>query len=115
MPNDEMQSRSVLDHLLKVEADAAALVSDAQNEADRRIHENEERNRAAYDKRLKEEILKQELSLAKEKENTGRLYKEALNKFHEEIKNINADEDSFRALLNEYLGQTGLDPVRTCN
>jgi len=112
MPGDEMQSRSVLDHLLKVEAEAAALVSDAQNEADRRIRDNEEKNRALCEERLKEQIHIHELSFKEEKENIDRRYNEALDKFREELKNVNADESCFRALLNGYLGQTGLNPVR---
>ena len=97
MPNN------VLDHLLKVEAEAAALVTDAQNEADRRIHENEEKNRAVFEERLKEETHIQELALKKEKEEISVSYQTALDDFREEIKSVNADERRFRALLNEYL------------
>jgi len=112
MPNDEIQSRSVLDHLLKVEAEAAALIRDAQDEADRRVHENEEKNRAAYEERLKAQIQIQELSLKEEKEKIDSRYKEALDEFREKIKNISADDNNFRALLNEYLRPAGLNPVR---
>jgi len=97
--------KNVLDHLLKVEAEAAALVTDAQNEADRRIHDNEEKNRAVFEERLKEETHKQETSLKKEKEEINARYQTALDNFHEEIKSVNACEPRFCALLNEYLAE----------
>jgi hypothetical protein len=40
---------SVLRHLLEIESKAAVLVDDAQAEADKRIKEAEERNRAGYE------------------------------------------------------------------
>ena len=101
--------KNVLDHLFKIEAEAAALTAGAQSEADRRIHDNEEKNRAAFEERIKNEIHIQELSLKKEKEEIDNRYQTALNNFHEEIKNVHADERSFCALLNEYL--TGTNPV----
>jgi len=94
---------NVLDHLLEVEAEAAALVAGAQSEADRRIHENEEKNRVVFEDRLKEEIHKQETALKKEKEEIKAGYQTALNDFREGIKNVSADEQRFCALLNEYL------------
>ena len=97
MPGD------VLDHLLKIEAEAADLVTNAQNEADRRTRENEEKNRAAYEEHFKAEIQKRELALKKEKEKINDQYHEALNKYHEEVLRVNTDERRFSALLNEYI------------
>ncbi|MDR3171215.1 MAG: hypothetical protein LBU17_06245 [Treponema sp.] len=43
-----MDDQSVLQHLLTVEAEAAALVNDAQAEADRRLAHGEEQGRLGY-------------------------------------------------------------------
>ncbi|MDR2485202.1 MAG: hypothetical protein LBD55_07395 [Treponema sp.] len=46
-----MNEHDVLQHLLKIEADAVALVNDALAEVDRRIAEGEKENRARYEER----------------------------------------------------------------
>ena len=108
MPNDrmrsksEMQSKSTLDLLLQAEAEAAALVSDAQIEADRRMHDNEEKNRITFGDQIKKEIQKQELALKDEKEKIISGYENALKEYRNEIKNITSDENSFCNLLNKY-------------
>jgi vacuolar-type H+-ATPase subunit H len=62
-----MDNNEVLDHLLKIEAEAAALVDEAQAEADTRITEAEKQNRAAYDKRFIEENQRLEKSFLQSK------------------------------------------------
>ncbi|MCL2184245.1 MAG: hypothetical protein FWB86_00090 [Treponema sp.] len=96
-------SRGMLGHLLEVEAQASSLVNDAETEAARRIHENEEKNRIAYEHRFKEEIQKQEESLLKEKEIIRAKYQKELDDYRKEIDSIKVDEDHFSALLNEFL------------
>ncbi|MDR3161312.1 MAG: hypothetical protein LBU28_06830 [Spirochaetaceae bacterium] len=44
-----MEEQDVLRHLLEVEAEATALVDDAQAEADHRIAEGEKHNRARFE------------------------------------------------------------------
>ena len=44
-----MDDQELLQHLLDLDNKAAALVSDAQTEADRRITEGEKQNHARYD------------------------------------------------------------------
>jgi len=95
--------RNTLDHLLEVEADAAAMVNAAQEEADRRVHENEERNRLEFEERFKAEIHAREESLKIKKEETKIKYQKALDAYKDEISNINVDEKKFSALFNEYL------------
>ncbi|MDR0526055.1 MAG: hypothetical protein LBG90_09335 [Spirochaetaceae bacterium] len=51
-----MQEPEVLRHLLKIEADAAALVDDAQIEADKRVAEAEKQNRKVYEDRYAKEF-----------------------------------------------------------
>jgi len=98
-------SNSTLGHLLEIEAEAAALVNEAQEEADRRIHENEEKNRADFDRQLKEKIKLRELSLEEEKEKINIQYQKELDDFRREMSGVNADETRFFSLLNEYLTQ----------
>ena len=102
MPDDKTQSTSVLDLLLKVEAEAASLVSDAQIEADRRIHDNDEKNRVSFDEKIKKEIQKQELAFKEEKEKINSLYENALEDYRKKINNITYDENRFCGLLNKY-------------
>lgn len=51
-----MNEHDVLQHLLKIEADAVALVNDALAEVDRRIAEGEKENRARYEERYGQEV-----------------------------------------------------------
>jgi regulator of protease activity HflC (stomatin/prohibitin superfamily) len=53
-----MDSDTVLQHLLKVESQAASLVDEAQAEADRRVAEGEKEGRARYDERYGREAAK---------------------------------------------------------
>ena len=95
-----MENENTLDHLLQIEAKAAALVNDAQAEADRRIHESEEKNRAAYEERYKAEAQVLEASLKKEKEKIKSEYQKALDEYRAEISGIKVSVDNFCALLN---------------
>ncbi|MCL2759550.1 MAG: hypothetical protein FWD22_05000 [Treponema sp.] len=94
---------TTLEHLLEVEAEASAMVENAQKEADKRIRENEEKNRKAYEDRLKIELQKCELTLKEEKEKIKELYQKTLDEYRREIFGIKPDEQGFSALLNEYL------------
>jgi len=94
---------STLEHLLAIEAEAAALVTDAQTEANRRIRENEETNRSVYEQRIKKEILLRETDLKQEKEKITALYINELDNYRKEISGINVDEQKFFFLFNKYL------------
>jgi vacuolar-type H+-ATPase subunit H len=98
-----MENKNTLDHLLKIEAEAAALVNDAQTEADRRIRENEEKNRAAHEERFKVEVKAREEALTKEEEEFRKQYRDALEKYRGEISGVNVDVPRFSALFNEFL------------
>ena len=95
-----MENANTLGHLLQIEAEAAALVNDAQAEADRRIHENEEKNREVYEERYKVEAQKLDASLQKEKERIKSEYQKALDEYRAEISGIKVSVDNFCALLN---------------
>ena len=98
-----MEHDNTLSHLLEVEAAAAALVKDAQEEADKRIRENEEQSRIAYENRCKEEVNTQELLQIKHQEEINKQYKETLDEYCIEISKVHVNNDKFSALLNEYL------------
>lgn len=100
-----MENVNTLDHLLKIEAKAAALVNDAQEEADRRIHESEEKNHTAYEDRFKVEIQMLEAMVQKNREKTKKQYKEALDNYRKEISGVNVNMERFSALLNDYLAK----------
>ena len=102
-----MENETTLDYLLKIEGEAAALVNDAQAEADRRIHENEEKNRRAFEDRFREEVRVQEASLEKEKEKLKEQYHRALEDFREDISYLETDIEKFSVLLNNYIAMEG--------
>ena len=98
-----MEQTNTLDFLLQVEAKASALVKDAQEESDRRIHDSEEKNRIAYEERCKEEIKAQESFLTEHYEKVKNEYKNTLDAYRRDILQINVNKERFSALINEYL------------
>jgi vacuolar-type H+-ATPase subunit H len=98
-----MVSTNTLDHLLEVEARAAVMVSDAQSEADRRIRENEEKNRAHFDEKLKSETQKNQAQLKNEIEKIKNIYNKTLDDYRRELSLININEREFCSLLNSFL------------
>lgn len=102
-----IMANEVLDHLLKVESDAAAMVSGAQAEADRRIRENEENNRTGWEERFKAEIHTREAVLENEKEKVKQKYNEALEEYRREISAHKTDVKKFCDLVNSILINNG--------
>ena len=98
-----MEQENTLDVLLQVEAKASSLVTDAQQEADRRIRDSEENSRAAYEEHCRAETKAQEISLLKNHENAKKEYNNMLDSFRKELLQINVNREQFRALINEYL------------
>jgi hypothetical protein len=98
-----MEQTNTLDFLLQVEAAASALVADAQEEADRRIHDNDVHTRTVYEERCKEEIKAQELLQLKHHENIKNDYKNKLDAYRQELLQIEVNNERFSALINEYL------------
>ena len=102
-----MENDEALGHLLKIEAEAAALVNDAQAEADRRIAESEKQNRAVYEERYQTEIERLETEFQKEKEKVKEQYQKELEAYREELSGLGTDMDHFSALFNELLAGEG--------
>jgi len=95
-----MDNKEVIDHLLKIESDAAALVNDAQAEADKRITEAEKQNRAAYDKRFREESERLEKSFLESKELARQDFNKELETYKDRISSVHVNNDRFSALLD---------------
>jgi len=95
-----MDNKEVIDHLLKIESEAAALVNDAQAEADNRIMEAEKKNRAAFDKRFREESERLETGFLQSKEQVRQEYRKELETYKEKISSIHVNNDRFSALLD---------------
>jgi vacuolar-type H+-ATPase subunit H len=102
-----MENETTLDQLLKIEAKAAALVKDAQEEADRRIQKNEETNRAAYEQCIKSEVQLMEVEFLKEKEKINMNYQKKLDEYKEEISGVKINTEFFSALLETYSAAEG--------
>ena len=98
-----MENNNTLDHLLKIEAEAAALVSDAQAEADRRIRNNEEKCRSAYEDKFRERTKTLDAFLKNDEDKIKKQYQQALEDYRQEISGIKVDTESFSILLNKYL------------
>jgi F0F1-type ATP synthase membrane subunit b/b' len=98
MDNDE-----VLGHLLKIESEAAALVNDAQAEADKRVLEAEKQNHAAYEERYRKEgeRLGNEFQALKEK--IRRQYQTELESYSNKITSLHIDVNRFSALLDRFV------------
>jgi len=95
-----MDNNEVLDHLLKIEAEAAALVNEAQAEADKRIMEADKQNRAAYDKRFVEENQRLEKGFLQSKELAREQFRKELEAYKEEISSVHVNNDRFSSLLD---------------
>jgi len=95
MDNDE-----VLGHLLKIESEAAALVNDAQAEADRRVLEAEKQNHAAYEERYRSEGERLENDYKALKEKIRRQYQTELESYSNKITSLHVDVNRFSALLD---------------
>jgi len=95
-----MDNKEVIDHLLKIESDAAALVNDAQAEADNRITEAEKQNRAAFDRRYVEENQRFEKEFLQLKELSRQEYQKELEIYKEKISSMHVNNDRFSNLLD---------------
>jgi ABC-type phosphate transport system auxiliary subunit len=101
--NPEGAVRELLGHLLKIEAEAASLVDDAQAEADRRVAEGERQNRARYEERYSQEAAALEAEYVKEIAVVKENYKRDLDAYRDSLAAIKTDTESFSALMNACL------------
>ena len=100
-----MDNNDALGNLLKIEAEAAALVADAQAEADRRVTEAEKQNRALYEERYQNELKKLENKFQKYKEQVQKQYREELGAYRKKNSSVNVDTNAFSALLDRLFAE----------
>jgi hypothetical protein len=93
----------VLAHLLKVEADAAAMVDDAQAEADRRVAESEKQNRALYDGEYGRQARELDGAFEEELGRIRAVYQAQLEAYRKSLDSIPADQGRFSALMDRLL------------
>ena len=95
-----MDDEAILGHLLKIENEAAALVNEAQAEADRRVAGGEKQSRAAYEERYRAEVLRFETEFKNEKEIIKQRYQQELASYKEKLSSIKTDTGRFCAALD---------------
>jgi len=98
MDNDE-----ILGHLLKIESEAAALVNDAQAEADKRVLEAEKQNHAVYEERYHREGERLENEFQALKEKIRQQYQTELESYSNKITSLHVDVNRFSALLDRFV------------
>jgi regulator of protease activity HflC (stomatin/prohibitin superfamily) len=98
-----MEDHEVLRHLLDIEKEAAALVDDAQAEADRRISEGEKQNRVAYDDAYSNELKALESSYAEKIAAVNEDYRKQMEKYRENLKAVSPDIKNFSSLAGKFL------------
>ncbi|MDR1024989.1 MAG: hypothetical protein LBL56_04620 [Treponema sp.] len=94
---------NILGHLLKVEADAASLVDDAQAEADRRIAESEKQNRSRYDEEYAQKAAELDRAFEDEITRIRADYQDQLEAYRKGLDLIPVDQERFSALMDELL------------
>jgi vacuolar-type H+-ATPase subunit H len=111
LPKDLSQSmpsdKEVLRHLLNLEAEAAALVEDAQAEADRRVAEGEKQSRSRYDETYAAEVAALETAFKSETTAVKEEYKKQLDTYRDSLKALPVDRAAFSALAEQLLRLIG--------
>jgi hypothetical protein len=95
--------RNLLRHLLDLETQAAALVDDAQAEADRRIAEGEKLCRSRYDEAYAAEVAALEAVYITETAAIKADYKRQLDTYREGLMTVPADRGAFSVLAEQFL------------
>jgi vacuolar-type H+-ATPase subunit H len=98
-----LNDNTALEHLLHIEAEAAALVNEAQAEADRRLACGEQRNRAAYEERYSAEAEKLETEYRREKEQIQARFRQELESYRQELSHLEVNMERFSACLDGLL------------
>jgi regulator of protease activity HflC (stomatin/prohibitin superfamily) len=102
-PDQEPLKQALLEHLLKIEAEAAVLVNEAQAEVDRRIAEAERQNRALHEKEFSREAAEREAAYQKEVNSVKSYYDDELDSYRQSLDLVDADTGRFSALMTGLL------------
>ncbi|MDR1931113.1 MAG: hypothetical protein LBQ44_10880 [Treponema sp.] len=93
-----MEDGEVLQHLLEIESKASALVDDAQAEADRRLKQAEEENRAFYDEQYRGLITELDGEYTEQIGAAKAEYKRTLDAYRLTLDAMPVNTEAFRAL-----------------
>ncbi|MDR3122442.1 MAG: hypothetical protein LBU16_01510 [Treponema sp.] len=102
-PAGDPGGSDVLRRLLRVEAEAAVLVDDAQAEADRRVAEGEKESRARYDERYSQEAARLDGEYAAAVMAFKEEYQQQLDAYRESLDAMPVKKDAFFALVERLL------------
>ena len=102
-----MDDHEILQHLLSVESEAAALVDDAQAEADRRISRGEKQNRIRYDEIYAGEADALEKNLVESVNAIKGNYHSQLELYRKSLEAQEVDMKAFSALAEKILNVKG--------
>jgi len=94
----------VLHHLLDLEAEAQALVNDAQAEADKRVAEGEKKGRESHDAAYGAEAARLEAEYGREIAAVRADYQTRLDAYGEELRGRPVDRAAFGALAEKFFG-----------
>jgi regulator of protease activity HflC (stomatin/prohibitin superfamily) len=100
-----MEEHNVLGHLLKIEAEAAALAEDARAEVDRRIAEGEKENRARYEERYRQETARLQAAYEEEVAAMKKDHEKQLDDYQKSLDTMRVDTQAFSELVNTLLIQ----------
>jgi hypothetical protein len=98
-----MDEQDVLQHLLEVESRALSLVTDAQAEADRRVTEAENRNRALYEEKYGAETVALDEHYEKELALVKQDYALQLEEYCQSLEAMPVDKTAFCQLMDTCL------------
>jgi F0F1-type ATP synthase membrane subunit b/b' len=110
LPAAVLADENVLGHLLKIEAEASALVDDAQAEADRRVAEAEKQGRSHYDEEYSRRAVELEAAYSGEINQVKDDYRNRVEEYRKSLEAISTDQGCFSALLDTFLAKRGSSP-----
>jgi hypothetical protein len=97
------EDAGVLRHLLEIEAEAAALVDGAQAEADKRLKESEEQNRASYEEEYRRLVSSLETGYKNGIEAARAEYRASLDEYRKSLDVMPVDRAAFFRLAGKLL------------
>jgi len=104
-----MDDHEILQHLLSLENEAAALVDDAQAEADRRVSEGEKLNRSRYDETYAHEVEALEVSYIQKIAAVKEGYRKQLEEYGNNLRAMPSNPEAFSSLAEELLFSNNVD------
>ncbi|MDR1466250.1 MAG: hypothetical protein LBI40_01315 [Treponema sp.] len=98
-----MEDKDILQHLLKIEAEAASLASDAAVEADRRIASSEKQNRLCYEEQFAKASAECEAKYNDDIAAVQGSYQQELDLFQHGLGSMREYKDGFNRLMESFL------------